>query len=105
MGKNIIIFGLNMSLSVHIDNKNKEILIFGEGSTQGLDDSTLTVETQHSINFSRLKIKICLRLHYNGGNRFLFVDTTKVYQFKANDSEIKKISIVFRKSFKGYHSC
>ena len=65
MGENIIIFGLNMSSSVHIDNNSKEILIFGEGSTQGLDDSTLTAETQHAINFSRLKRKFCLRLHYN----------------------------------------
>ena len=30
-----------MSLSVHIDNKNKDILIFAEGPTQGLDDTAL----------------------------------------------------------------
>ena len=36
MGKSVIIFGANMSLSVHIDNKNKDILILGEGTTQGL---------------------------------------------------------------------
>ena len=27
-----------MNSSVHIDNKNKYILILGEGTTQGLDD-------------------------------------------------------------------
>ena len=27
-----------MSSSGHIDNKNKDILILGEGPTQGLDD-------------------------------------------------------------------
>ena len=27
-----------MNSSVHIDNKNKYILILGEGPTQGLDD-------------------------------------------------------------------
>ena len=27
-----------MSSSVHIDNKGKDILILGEGLTQGLDD-------------------------------------------------------------------
>ena len=42
MIKNVIIFGADMSLSVHIDNKNKDILIFGERPTQGLDDTTLT---------------------------------------------------------------
>ena len=31
-----------MSPFLHIDNKNKDILILGEGTTQGLDDTTLT---------------------------------------------------------------
>ena len=39
MIENVIIFGADMSLSVHIDNKNKEILILGGGLTQGLDDN------------------------------------------------------------------
>ena len=38
MGKNVIIFGADMSSSVHIDNKGKDILIFGEGPTQGLGE-------------------------------------------------------------------
>ena len=41
MGKNVIIFGADMSSLVHIVNKNKEILILGARSTQGLDDTTL----------------------------------------------------------------
>ena len=39
MGKNVIIFGADMSSSVHIDNRNKDILILSEGPTQGLDDT------------------------------------------------------------------
>ena len=42
MGKNVIIFGVDVSSSVHVDNKAKDILILGEGPTQGLDDTTLT---------------------------------------------------------------
>ena len=53
MGENIIIFGVNMSSSVHIGNKNKDILILGEGPTQGLDDTTLTAEANYSINFTK----------------------------------------------------
>ena len=41
MGKNVIIFGADMSSLAHIANKNKGILILGAGSTQGLDDTTL----------------------------------------------------------------
>ena len=34
VGKNVIIFGVDMSLSPHIDNKKKYILILGKGPTQ-----------------------------------------------------------------------
>ena len=50
MGKNAIIFGADMSSSVHIDNKSKDILILSEGPTQGLDDTTLTAEDKYPIN-------------------------------------------------------
>ena len=42
--QNMIIFGVDMSSSVHIDNKAKYILVLGEDPTQGLDGTTLTVE-------------------------------------------------------------
>ena len=32
--------------------------------------------------------KLCLSLHYNGDNSFLFVNGTKITKFKAKDSEI-----------------
>ena len=53
MGENVIIFGIDMSSSVHIDNKKKDILILGIDPTQVLDDTMLTAEAQYSINFSR----------------------------------------------------
>ena len=34
---------LFMSSFVHVDDKGKDILIIGEGPTQGLDDTTLAV--------------------------------------------------------------
>ena len=43
-GKNVIIFGVDMSSSVHVDNKKKDILILDEGPKQVLDDTTLTAE-------------------------------------------------------------
>ena len=79
-----------MRSSVHIDNKKKDILIFGFGPTQGLDDIASTAEAQYSINFSGTNIKFWLSLHDNKNNSFLFVNATKIYQFKAKDSEIKE---------------
>ena len=34
-----------------------------------------------------------LSIHYNGSNSFLFVNATKIYQFKAKDSEIKDYAL------------
>ena len=36
LGKNVIIFGGDMNSPVHIDNKNKDILVLGEEPIQGL---------------------------------------------------------------------
>ena len=43
-GRNCIIFGVDVSSSVHVDNKKKDVLVLGEGPTQGLDGITLTAE-------------------------------------------------------------
>ena len=66
-----------MSLSVHIDNKNKDIKILGEGLTQGLDNTTLTAEAKQPINFTQPRKRFVLSLHYNGSNSFLFINATK----------------------------
>ena len=42
--KNFISFGTDMSSSVQIDNKSKDILILSIGATQGSNDATLTAE-------------------------------------------------------------
>ena len=82
MGKNVIIFGADMSSSVHIDNKDKDILTLGEGPTQELDDTTLTAEAIYLISFTQLRKKFALSLHYNGSNSFLFVNATKYINSK-----------------------
>ena len=57
-GQNVIIFGVDMSPSTHIDNKKKDILILGKGPTQGLEH-TLTAEKIYSIDFTVTKKKFC----------------------------------------------
>ena len=93
IGKRSLFFGANMSSSVHVDNKGKDILILGEGPTQGLDDTTLTAEVKHLINFTQSGKRFVLSLHYNGSNSFLFVIVTKVCQFKAKNSKIKDYAL------------
>ena len=50
-----------MSSSVHVDNKGKYILILGEGTTQGLDDTTLIAEAKYPINFRQSVKKNCIK--------------------------------------------
>ena len=42
-GQNVLISGVDMSFSTHIDNKKKDILVLGKELTQGLEH-TLTAE-------------------------------------------------------------
>ena len=49
VGRKVIIFGVDMSSSLYIDNKKKDILILGIGPTQGLEH-TLIAEKMYSIN-------------------------------------------------------
>ena len=55
-GVNVVFFGANMNSSVHANNKTKNLLILGEGFTQGLEDTTLYAEKMHSIIFTPTKI-------------------------------------------------
>ena len=102
MGIDLIIFGAYMSSSVHIDNKNKDILILGEGSTEELDDTTLTAKPKYPINLTQSRKVFVLSLHCNGRNSFLFVNATKICQSKAQDSEIKPYPLCLGNISKDY---
>ena len=56
----MLIFGADMSASIHIDNKKKDILVFGRGPTQALE-STLTAEKIYSVNFTVKKKEILFK--------------------------------------------
>ena len=43
-----------MGSSVHVDNKNKDILILGKESTDGLVDTTLTAKKRIFDQFNKL---------------------------------------------------
>ena len=46
-----------MSSPLHIDNKNKNILIFGEGATQRLDDTVLSTEAIYILSILNKQVK------------------------------------------------
>ena len=87
-GRNVIIFGLDMNSSVLVDSKVKDILILGQGPTQGLGEHLLTAEKMYSVNFTNHRKKCCLSLYYNGANSCLFVNKTEVVKFKKDSNII-----------------
>ena len=61
----------------------------------------------YSINFTVIRKKFCLRLHYNGANSYLFVNGTESVKFKAKDSEIVATPLCLRnitKEFSEYNT-
>ena len=50
MGKNVIIFGIDNSSYVHIDGRNKSILVLGEEPTQDSDKDTIIAKINILIN-------------------------------------------------------
>ena len=65
-----------------------------KGPTQELDDTTLRAGAIYPINFTQPNKRFVLSLSYNKSNSFLFVNATRIYQFKANNSEILILSIL-----------
>ena len=54
LGRNVIIFEVDMNSSTKTDNKKKDILILGKGPTQGLE-YTLSAEKMYLINLQSLE--------------------------------------------------
>ena len=53
-GRNVLIFGVDMSFSVHATNRVNNIYVMGDGLTQGIHDTTLYVEKNYWRNFTIL---------------------------------------------------
>ena len=100
-GSTVIIFEVNMSSSIYVDNKRKNILTLGKGPTQGLEH-ILTTEKIYSINFTVTKNKFCLSLHNNGANSYLIVNGTEIHKSKAKDSEIVATPLFLENISKGW---
>ena len=73
-----------MSGCVHIHNKKK---ITQSLVTKGLGDTISTAKFEYSINFTGHKQNF-FNSTLNGRNSYLLVNGLKIYDFKANNSEL-----------------
>ena len=89
-GRNVLIFGADMSFSVHATNRANNIYLMGEGLTHGIGDTTIYVEKNYYRNFTDPGKKFVLSLHYNGDNGYLFVNGRQELKFKAKTDQLVK---------------
>ena len=89
-GRNVLIFGVDMSSSVHGTNRANHIYLMRDGLTQGINDTTLYVEKNYWRNFTEPGKKVVLSLHYNGDNSYLFVNGRQELKFKAKTDQLVK---------------
>ena len=87
-GRNVLIFGADMSFSVHKTNRENHIYVMGDGFTQGIHDTTLYAEKNYYRNFTGPCKKFMLSLHYNSDDSYLFVNGRQELKFKAKDDQI-----------------
>ena len=64
--RNIIIFGVDMSGSVHASNKTQDFLVLRRGLIQLIENTTIYAEKTYSPNFSAENKIFVLSLHYSG---------------------------------------
>ena len=88
--RNVLIFGADMSCSVHATNRANHIYLMGTGLTQGINDTTIYVEKNFYRNFTDFGKKFLLSLHYNGDNSYLFVNGRQELKFKAKTDQLVK---------------
>ena len=86
----MLIFGVDMSFSIHATNRANHIYCFGEGIMQGINDTTIYAEKNYWRNFTEHGEKFVLSLHYNGDNSYLFVNGRQELKFKAKNDQLIK---------------
>ena len=86
--KNVIIFGVDMSSSIHATNRANNIYVMGKDFIQGINDTTIYVEKLFHNNFTEFGVKFVLSLHYNGDNSYLFANGRQELKSKEKDDQI-----------------
>ena len=92
-GRNVLIFGADMSFSTHATNRANHVYLMGDGLTHGINDTTLYVEKNYWRNFTDPGKKFVLSLHYNDNDSYLFVNGRQELNFKCKTDQLIKEKI------------
>ena len=89
-GRNVTIFGVDMSFSKHANNKRNNIYVMGKDYVQRINDTTIYAEKMYYRNFTNPGKKFVLSLHYNDNNSYLYVNGNQELKFKAKTDQLVK---------------
>ena len=88
--RNVLIFGADMSFSVHATNRANNIYVMGKELIQGINGTTIYAEKSFYRNFTDPGQKLVLRLHYNNDESYLFVNSRQELKFKCKTDQLVK---------------
>ena len=88
--RTVLIFGADMSFSIHKTNRENNIYVMGDLFIQGINDTTIYAEKIFYRNFTDPGKKFMLSLHYNGGDSYLFVNGRPELKFKCKTDQLVK---------------
>ena len=90
--RNVLIFGADMSFSVHATNRANNIYLMGTGLTKDtkINDTKIYAGKNFYRNFADFGKKFMLSLHYNGDDSYLFVNGRQELKFKAKTDQLVK---------------
>ena len=88
--RNVLLFGADMSFSVHATNRANHIYVMGKELIQGINGTTIYAEKNFYRNFTDPGKKFVLNLHYNGNDSYLFVNGRQELKFKCKTDQLMK---------------
>ena len=88
--RNVLIFGADMSFSVHATNRANHIYVMGTEFIQGINDTTIYAEKNFYRNFTDRGKKYMLSLYYNCDDSYLFVNGRQELKFMCKTDQLVK---------------
>ena len=79
--RNVLIFGADISFSIHATNRANHIYVMGSEFVQSINDTTIYAEKNFYRNFTDPGKTFVLSLHYNGDDSYLFVNGRQELKF------------------------
>ena len=87
--KKLVILGADLSNSSNEETKKNNVLVLGKVSIEVSNTTTIQAKDELKTDSTIPNKKFILSVHYNGDDRYFFVNNIQQYKFKAVNSEIK----------------